>query len=93
MATNGEIEVEASSGNVVAELGLADPQAYLAKAELVRIVRQTVKARGWTQRKAADGANLPLFPDREHGELTLSLSSARVGTVPAHLVLHVEEPR
>ena len=47
------IEVEASSGNVFADLGLPHPDERLAKAELVRVVRSAIKGNGWTQRKAA----------------------------------------
>lgn len=48
-----ETEVEASSGNVFADLALPNPEERLAKAELVRVVRRTIKNNGWTQRKAA----------------------------------------
>jgi predicted XRE-type DNA-binding protein len=49
--------VEASSGNVFADLGFADAADRLAKAELARIVRGIVRERmdrdRWTQARAA----------------------------------------
>ena len=43
--------VTASSGNVFADLGLAEPEERLAKAELVRAIRRIVLARRLTQRE------------------------------------------
>lgn len=45
---------EQSSGNVYADLGLAEPEALLAKAKLVRAIGKIVEGRGWTDRVAAD---------------------------------------
>lgn len=52
-----EAAVEPSSGNVFADLGFADAEDRLVKAQLARIVRHEVRARmareGWTQARAA----------------------------------------
>lgn len=45
--------VEASSGNVFADLGIANPDLALAKAELVQKIRGIIAARKLTQTKAA----------------------------------------
>ena len=45
---------EQSSGNVYADLGLAEPEELLAKAKLVRAIGKIVAGRGWTDREAAD---------------------------------------
>jgi predicted XRE-type DNA-binding protein len=42
-----------SSGNVFADLGLADPGTRLAKAELARSITAIIQERGLTQREAA----------------------------------------
>ena len=48
-----EQPVEASSGNVFEDLGFPNAEERLAKAQLARIIRSTIRERGWTQRKAA----------------------------------------
>jgi predicted XRE-type DNA-binding protein len=45
--------VEASSGNVFADLGLANPQERLAKAELAHRISQILASRRLTQSRAA----------------------------------------
>src|SRR5687768_564406 len=45
--------VESSSGNVFEDLGLPDADERLAKAQLARIVRNTIRQRKWTQQEAA----------------------------------------
>jgi len=47
------VEVERGSGNVYADLGLADADEMLVKARLVTKIREIIKARGWTQQEAA----------------------------------------
>ena len=49
-----DVEITTGSGNVFADLDLPDPDLYLAKAELARVIRQTVREHGWTQREAAE---------------------------------------
>jgi predicted XRE-type DNA-binding protein len=41
------------SGNVFADLGVAEPEEALAKAQLVRQIGAIVARRGWTQAQAA----------------------------------------
>ncbi len=48
------IGVERGSGNVFADLGLPNPDLALAKAELVRRIRDIIADRGLTQAKAAE---------------------------------------
>jgi predicted XRE-type DNA-binding protein len=66
------IEIELTSGNVFEDLGLPDPAARLAKAELARVIRKIVADKGWTQRRAA--AALGIAPsdmsDLVRGKLT-----------------------
>jgi predicted XRE-type DNA-binding protein len=46
-------EVKVSSGNVFADLGLANPEEELLKAKLIREIRGIIKHRKLTQTKAA----------------------------------------
>ena len=48
-----EIEVTPGSGNVFADLGLAEPEEELAKAQLASHIRQVLKRRRLTQTAAA----------------------------------------
>lgn len=48
-----EIEIEESSGNVFADLGLPDPEERLAKADLAIAIARTIRDRGLTQTEAA----------------------------------------
>jgi len=47
------IRVQASSGNVFADLGATNPREKLAKAQLAQRICQVIAARGLTQTKAA----------------------------------------
>jgi len=49
----GAAKVEASSGNVFADIGVAEPDQALAKAELARQIDQIIRARGLKQAEAA----------------------------------------
>ena len=48
-----KIPVTASSGNVFADLGFAEPEEELTKAQLASHIRQTIKRRRLTQVAAA----------------------------------------
>jgi predicted XRE-type DNA-binding protein len=48
-----------SSGNVFADLGLPDADELLLKARLATKLKEMIKARGWSQRKAAAVLGLP----------------------------------
>ncbi len=47
-------QVERGSGNVFADLGFANPDLALAKAELVQCIREIIQERKLTQTKAAN---------------------------------------
>jgi predicted XRE-type DNA-binding protein len=47
------IEYEVSSGNVFADLGVAQPEEALLKADLALTISQLIEQRGLTQKKAA----------------------------------------
>lgn len=49
-----EIQVEESSGNVFADLGLSDPEERLAKADLAIAISREIEARGLIQSEAAE---------------------------------------
>ena len=49
--------VRTGSGNVFADLGLAQAEERLAKAELARAIGKTIGARNLTQREAEGGIN------------------------------------
>lgn len=49
----GRIPVKASSGNVFSDLGFAEPEEELTKAQLVSHIRQVIKRRRLTQALAA----------------------------------------
>lgn len=48
-----EIPVTDGSGNVFADLGVADPEEQLAKAQLASLIRDAIKRRRLTQADAA----------------------------------------
>lgn len=48
-----KLEYEESSGNVFADLGLANPEESLAKAEVARQIGKLIKKRRLSQTKAA----------------------------------------
>ena len=53
MASQQDTQVMMSSGNVFADLGVAEPEEELAKAQLASHIRQTIKHRRLTQAAAA----------------------------------------
>jgi predicted XRE-type DNA-binding protein len=65
------IDIEPSSGNVFADLGLPHPAERLAKAELARVIRKVVSDRGWTQSRAAKAVGIapPDMSDLMRGKL------------------------
>ena len=52
------VQVERSSGNVFADLGLPHPEEYLVKATIALAIARTIRERGLTQEQA--GAILSL---------------------------------
>ena len=67
-----EIKVQASSGNVFADLGLANPDELLIKAELVRQISNSIDAKGLTQAETAKilGIDRPKVSDLLNGKLS-----------------------
>jgi predicted XRE-type DNA-binding protein len=65
-------EVTESSGNVFADLGVAEPEQSLAKAELARRIATIIRARHLSQRKAAEvlGVDQPKISALLHGRLS-----------------------
>ena len=51
---NEKLEVTKSSGNVFADLGLPQPEKYLAKAELARKINSIIDKRGLKQVATAE---------------------------------------
>jgi predicted XRE-type DNA-binding protein len=47
-------DYEDSSGNVYADLGLADAEEMLVKAQLASKIGEIIKGRRWTQQQAAE---------------------------------------
>lgn len=74
-----EIAVTASSGNVFADLGVAEPEEELAKAKLASHIRQAIKRRRLTQTAAADliGIDQPKISALINGRLA-GFSSERL---------------
>ena len=63
--------VHDSSGNVFEDMAMRDAEERLAKAELARVVRRTIRDRGLTQQAAADllSAKQPDVSDLMRGKL------------------------
>lgn len=53
-ATKGSSAVEASGGNVFADLGVANPNLAIAKAQLIQRIRDLLAERKLTQAQAAE---------------------------------------
>ena len=66
------IEVQRGSGNVFADLGLADAEKLKIKTGLVIEIRKAMRSRGLTQQDAAKrmGITQPKVSDMMHGDFT-----------------------
>jgi predicted XRE-type DNA-binding protein len=66
-----EIAVQASSGNVFADLGVENPEEYLAKSELAAEILRIIRRRRLTQAKAGQllGIRQPKVSDLLRGRL------------------------
>lgn len=66
-----KIPIHQSSGNVFADVGLENPEEYLAKAELARQIINVITARRLTQAEAANvlGINQPKISALKNGQL------------------------
>ena len=67
-----DLKVHDSSGNVFQDMGMPGAEECLAKAELARLVRKTVRERGLTQKQSAEilGAKQPDVSDLMRGKLS-----------------------
>ncbi len=66
-----KIKVTPSSGNIFADMGLANPEERLLKAKLARLVNKAVATKNWTQTKTAEvlGITQPDVSDLSRGRL------------------------
>lgn len=48
------IEIEKGSGNVYADMGVADAEEMMVKAQLASKIGEIIKGRKWSQQQAAD---------------------------------------
>ena len=53
------IEIEEGTNNVYADLGMADAEEMLVKAQLVNKIGEIIKGRKWTQQQAVDVLGIP----------------------------------
>jgi predicted XRE-type DNA-binding protein len=67
-----DTKVHDSSGNVFQDMGMRDAEERLAKAELARLIRKTIRERELTQADAADllGVKQPDISDLVRGKLS-----------------------
>ena len=71
ISTKEEIAIEASSGNVFADLNLSHPEERLAKAKMAMRISKVIATRGLTQVEAAEvlKINQPKISDLLRGRL------------------------
>lgn len=53
------IEIEEGTSNVYADLGMADAEEMLVKAQLATKIGEIIKGRKWSQQHAADVLGIP----------------------------------
>ncbi|PHV09698.1 helix-turn-helix domain-containing protein [Chitinimonas sp. BJB300] len=53
------IEIEESTGNIYADLGMADADEMIVKAQLATKIGEIIKGRKWSQQQAADVLGIP----------------------------------
>jgi len=70
--TTKAVKIEASSGNVFQDLGVAEPEEALAKSELAVLIARAIRARSLTQAKAGQllGIDQPKVSELLRGRLT-----------------------
>jgi predicted XRE-type DNA-binding protein len=66
-----DLKVRESGGNIFQDLGAREAEERLAKAELARVIRREIRARGLTQVRAAEllGITQPDVSDLVRGKL------------------------
>jgi predicted XRE-type DNA-binding protein len=85
------VEVRSGSGNVFADLGLADPEKLKIKTGLVIEIRKAMQIRGLTQQDAATrmGITQPKVSDMMRGDFT-NLSERKLMDCLARLGFDIE---
>ena len=53
------LEIEESSGNVYADLGMPDAEEMIVKAQLANKISEIIKGRKWSQVEAAEVLGIP----------------------------------
>ena len=53
------IDIIPSSGNIFADMGLANPEERLLKARLASVIFDIIETRSWTQNTASDVLGIP----------------------------------
>ncbi len=54
MKKDEKIDISPSSGNVFADIGVKNPEEYMAKAMLAQQINKIIHERGWKQKKAME---------------------------------------
>lgn len=69
--SKAKIKVTESSGNIFADMGLANPEERFLKSKLARLVNKAVEAKGWTQTVTAQvlGITQPDVSELSRGRL------------------------
>jgi len=69
---NEDLTVHDSSGNIFEDMEMRDAEERLAKAQLARVIRKTIRGRGLTQAQAAGilGTAQPDISDLVRGKLS-----------------------
>ena len=49
-----DVKVTESSGNIFADLGVENPKEYQLKSRLASMIYDSIKAKGWTQKRSAE---------------------------------------
>jgi predicted XRE-type DNA-binding protein len=85
------IEIEKGSGNVYADLELADADEMRVKAQLAGKISEIIKARRWTQQRAADvlGISQPKLSQLMRGQFR-GVSEAKMLELLARLGRNVQ---
>ncbi|MDN5843349.1 MAG: helix-turn-helix domain-containing protein [Alcaligenaceae bacterium] len=85
------IEIEKGSGNIYADLGRADADEMLVKAQLATKIGEIIKRRGWTQQEAAEvlGMTQPKLSNMLRGQFR-GISEAKMLNCLARLGRRVQ---
>ena len=86
-----EEEVEEGSGNVYADMGMANADEMLMKARLAMKIGEIIQGRGWTQQEAAGvlGMTQPKLSKMLRGQFR-GISEAKMLECLARLGRHVQ---